>query len=64
MPLSSRASEILRESQIGRESALVFPSARGKALSDATISKLVRENGLTACHMPLPGRVSGRGVRT
>ena len=24
----------------------MFPSARGKALSDATISKLVRENGI------------------
>ena len=46
VPLSSRACEILRESQPGSESALVFPSARGKALSDATISKLVRENGI------------------
>ena len=46
VPLSSRACEILREAQTGREAALVFPSARGKALSDATISKLVRENGI------------------
>ena len=46
VPLSSRACEILRESQSRSESALVFPSARGKALSDATISKLVRENGI------------------
>ncbi|MDE0404731.1 MAG: site-specific integrase [Nitrospira sp.] len=46
VPLSSRASEILREVQTSSESALVFPSARGKALSDATISKLVRENGI------------------
>ena len=46
VPLSSRACEILREAQTGSESALVFPSARGKALSDATISKLVRENGI------------------
>ena len=46
VPLSSRACEILRESQTSDESALVFPSARGKALSDATISKLVRENGI------------------
>ena len=44
VPLSSRACEILREAQTSSESALVFPSARGKALSDATISKLVREN--------------------
>ena len=46
VPLSSRACEILREAQTSRESALVFPSARGTALSDATISKLVRENGI------------------
>ena len=46
VPLSSQACEILRESQAGSESALVFPSPRGKALSDATISKLVRENGI------------------
>ena len=46
VPLSSRACEILRESQTSHESAFVFPSARGKALSDATISKLVRENGI------------------
>ena len=46
VPLSSRACEILRESPAKSESALVFPSARGKALSDATISKLVRENGI------------------
>ena len=46
VPLSSRACEILREAQISSESGLVFPSARGKALSDATISKLVRENGI------------------
>ena len=29
-----------------KQTGLVFPSARGKALSDATISKLVRENGI------------------
>ena len=46
VPLSSRACEILREVQTSRESALVFPSARSKALSDATISKLVRQNGI------------------
>ena len=46
VPLSTRACEILRESQAGSQSPLVFPSARGKALSDATISKLVRQNGI------------------
>ncbi|MDE0485526.1 MAG: tyrosine-type recombinase/integrase [Paracoccaceae bacterium] len=46
VPLSSRACEILQEAQSKSVSALVFPSPRGKALSDATISKLVRENGI------------------
>ena len=46
VPLSSRACELLRESQTSHESPLVFPSVRGKALSDATISKLVRQNGI------------------
>ncbi len=46
VPLSSRACEILQEAQSKSVSALVFPSARGKTLSDATISKLVRENGI------------------
>ena len=46
VPLSTRACEILRESQAGSQSPLVFSSARGKALSDATISKLVRQNGI------------------
>ena len=46
VPLSSRACELLRESQTSHESPLVFPSVQGKALSDATISKLVRQNGI------------------
>ena len=29
-----------------KQTGLVFPSPRGKPLSDATISKLVRENGI------------------
>ena len=49
IPLSSRALEILNESKDlfgGDDDALVFPSAKGVALSDSTISKLVRELGI------------------
>ena len=49
VPLSGRALEILAEAvKHADNSGLVFPSVRGKALSDSTISKLVRENGI-AC---------------
>ncbi len=34
--------------ETGPGCALLFPSLRGKPLSDATISKLVRENGIRA----------------
>ena len=40
---------ILREAAGRRKAAdLVFPSARGKVLSDATMSKLLRERGIDA----------------
>lgn len=47
VPLSTRALEILSEAKerFGDE-GLVFPSARGKAMSDSTLSKLVRELGI------------------
>ena len=32
----------------------MFPSARGKALSDATFSKLVRENGINGVPHAIP----------
>ncbi|WP_210184004.1 tyrosine-type recombinase/integrase [Filomicrobium insigne] len=49
VPLSPRALEILREAEALRDaSGLVFPSMRGKALSDMTLSKLVRELGFDA----------------
>lgn len=49
VPLSGRALEILAEAvKHADNSGLVFPSVRGKVLSDSTISKLVRENGI-AC---------------
>ena len=45
IPLSDRAMGILAESQsLGDGSGLIFPSSTGKALSDSTLSKLLREN--------------------
>ena len=47
VPLSSRALALLKAAKpSGGGSPLLFPSARSKPLSDATISKLVRENGI------------------
>ena len=49
VPLSTRALAVLREARsVSEDSELVFPSARGRALSDATISKMVRELGIGA----------------
>ena len=49
IPLSNQAMAVLRQAEeLADDSKLIFPSVRGKALSDATISKLVRENGI-AC---------------
>ncbi|RYH07742.1 site-specific integrase [Tropicimonas sp. IMCC6043] len=49
VPLSGRAMEILGEAAKLRDgSGLVFPSVRGKALSDMTLSKLVKELGFDA----------------
>ena len=49
VPLSARAVEVLTEaSRFRDQSGLVFPSATGRQLSDATISKLLRENGIPA----------------
>lgn len=49
VPLSARAMEILAEAEDLRdESGLVFPSIRGKVLSDMTLSKLVKELGFDA----------------
>ena len=47
VPLSESAMEVLRQSKDpSGESGLVFPSPTGRALSDSTISKLCRENGI------------------
>ena len=49
VPLSGRALDVLREAEefsSGRK--LVFPSPRGKPLSNATLSKLCRDNAIEA----------------
>ena len=49
VPLSARALEILRMAgALADGSGLIFPSVRGKVLSDMTLSKLVKELGFNA----------------
>ena len=48
VPLSDRAVEVLREAEAIRQNVRVFPSATGRAMSDSTVSKLVRELGIEA----------------
>ena len=49
VPLSSAALDVLTEArEIDDGSGLVFPSARGKLMSDSTVSKLLRERGVDA----------------
>ena len=49
VPLSGRAVEVLHEArEIADSSGLVFPSPTGRALSDSTHSKLLRELGIVA----------------
>ena len=49
VPLSARCVDVLREAAgLGKGTDLVFPSTRGKVLSDATIGKLLRERGIDA----------------
>ena len=49
VPLSARALDILDEARaLSGGSGLVFPSAHGRALSDNTISKLLRDLGIEA----------------
>jgi len=49
VPLSCRAVEVLEAAKaLGDGTGLVFPSATGKALSDMTLSKLVKELGFDA----------------
>ena len=47
VPLSRRAREVLESAREYKDSTgLVFPSASGRQMSDSTISKLLRENGI------------------
>ena len=47
VPLSDAALDVLRQaSEFRDDSGLVFPSKRGRELSDNTLSKLMRENGI------------------
>ncbi len=49
VPLSARAMDILAEARdLEDGSGLIFPSPTGKPLSDSTMSKLLRENGIQA----------------
>ena len=49
VPLCDRTVEILNEARtVSGGNRLVFSSPRGKALSDMTLSKLVKEQGIAA----------------
>ena len=49
VPLSLRALEILEEArELADGSCYIFPSTTGREMSDATMSKLLRENGVEA----------------
>ena len=48
VPLSDRAAAILKEAGPRADGGLVFPSINGRALSDNTLSKLLRENDIPA----------------
>ena len=48
VPLSVRAVDLLAEAAGFQENELVFPSATGRPMSDATLSKLIRELGINA----------------
>ena len=48
VPLSNAALAVLEAQDIADDSGLLFPSVRGKLMSDVTLSKLLRENGVPA----------------
>ena len=48
VPLSVRAAAMLAEAAELRDGDLVFPSVTGRPMSDATLSKLIRELAITA----------------
>ena len=62
VPLSARALQIRHEARdLSEDSDLVFPTAHGRALSDNTISKLLRELGARGHAARLPLVVPGLG---
>ncbi len=52
IPLSKQAIEILKQARELAINELVFPSLRGKELSDSTLSKLLRDNGYRGKQVP------------
>jgi integrase len=49
VPISWRMSEILqKQKQLGAHPTLVFPSVRGKVLSDNTLSKFLRDHNVAS----------------
>ena len=48
VPLSERALEVLERARALGDGGLVFPGSRGREMSDNTLSKLLRENGIKA----------------
>ena len=49
VPLSKRALQILTNArEMADGFGVIFPSVRGRPLSDSTLSKLVRERGVNA----------------
>ena len=48
IPLSTAALAVLGKARQHGSEGLIFPSQRGKVMSDSTLSKLLRENGIEA----------------
>ena len=47
VPLSVQAMDVLRDArELNGGKGMIFPSVKGKAMTDSTMSKLVRENGI------------------
>ena len=63
VPLSAKTVDLLREAkEFADESGLVFPSTRGRPLSDSTLSKLLRELGVFRRFHMVSGALSGTGA--
>ena len=62
VPLSGAAMAVLENArEMTGGDGLIFPSDKGKVLSDSTLSKLVRENGIPCCAARLPGQLPNFG---